>query len=213
MAALRTCSQLYEDASTILYEENTFRYECHADEEGNLRKITDAFYHKSLVRVKHISVDFIQINNSLTARCVASVLRKLLEIGCSLKTFTLRFFVLSYLRPSHIDDLFPYLRNSDNVRSLDKLDGMTDILKDSKAPRVHQRIVVSVSGIMESDYKAIEGFVNSVPATTGWTAALRDCTTKSYSLAKDEPWYLQHFVNYCRTWYLVPTNSPGNTSH
>lgn len=200
---LRTCSQLYEEASTILYEENTFAYRAEACAYGS-HHFASFIYHKDLTRIKHLWLEIYETDTQITAKCVSSMLRHTLRIGCSLTTLELRFRFRShrYIAPVFGCPPPPLSAYHDRSRFLDHLRGKFSIIQDICALKVQQSITVFVFTGEESDGEEMGGFVDAVAATTGWKKELQDHTTRT--IDSDEKRYTQCFW----TWVLRARKQP-----
>ena len=177
---LRACSKIYEEGSTVLYEENRFQITGYADEYGALDLVPNVLYHKNLARIKHLSLELVQTYkycHKITPECVALMLRYVERTGCSLKTLWFNFLLecpwdFAQLKLNHLR--YP-------PRRLDTLDGTLSLLHDHKVLNVHRGIGIVLRTDDESDATRFGGFVESVAEATGWTAFLLRHLTVDYS--------------------------------
>lgn len=166
---LRVSRAVHEEASAILYEENTFQYHCQADGDGALAPFEDGHSKSFSAKMKHTDLYCHQKETRLTSECVSTLLERLNTLGCSLKTLRLTFVLKRPWRSSAArqDALSRSVLHSAFERYR--------ILNSLQALHVQQKIEMHLTTEMEEDGRGFEFLVNAAARRLGWKAELRSC--------------------------------------
>ena len=93
LAILRTCRSIYEEASKVLYAENTVFLQCRWDVQGECRAFDHLPPTSNFKGIKHLELEIYRWYRSsyLLPVYLKSTLKHLETIGCSLRTLRLKF--------------------------------------------------------------------------------------------------------------------------
>ena len=157
-AILRTARKIYEEASAILYEENTFTFDCEASSWGRRRYwCTDQIPRASLKRCQHMAIEFCQLDSYLHTNGILSIIKDLRELDCNLKTVLLEFlFVNAHGFPVH------------GGRTGDRIARRFEIVAAIRSLSVSQQIVIRVITDRAAEGQEFQILTDSVVADLGW---------------------------------------------
>lgn len=163
LAILRTCRMIYEEASKILYENNTFRYECRWNDQGVCRTFGYLPNIPKLKSIKHLQLDIYRFIGSsyILPVNIESTLKSIKAFGFSLSTLRLNFTptyrkVLP-LEPSEFQT---------EVKVMEK------IVNQLCRIRIRKKIEIEFAAWPEwkADSEQISGFIDAIVAKKNWVS-------------------------------------------
>ena len=162
-AILRTCRLIYEEASEILYENNTFCFECRWNGQGVCRTFGYLWNNPNLKSIKHLQLDIYRFYRSsyILPVKIESTLKSIKAFGCSLSTLRLNFTptyrTVLPLEPRafHID-----------VKVMEK------IVYQLCRIRINKTIEIEFAARPEwkADSEQISGFIDAIVAKKKWVS-------------------------------------------
>lgn len=203
MRILETCSQLYEEASTVFYGENTTGYQCLIEREGAWRPIESCLSQRNLARIRHVEIAIYPWKIEYTAKALFSMLRYLLRTGCALRTLKLGFFI------SNLENMGngPAKTTRNHLASGGWRRGRASAVDRLCALKVQQRVEVFLSTGNIHDGDEFRDFVDGVAVSRGWSVELLKYEVHKIPLTKAGQIKAIRTL-YEWTWILLPTNKP-----
>ena len=169
-AILHTCRTIYEEASIVLYRENTFCFTCRWKYSGECRTFDQLPSNSNFKYVKHLELD---IYRSFNSSCfflpnIQSTLKYIETTGCSLSTLRLNFI-----------PTFRKLLLKGSIRPSTKTEAMEKMAYQLCRIRVTQRIDIEFTSCLkpkrEADCEKVEEFVDTI-------AENKDCESISCTM-------------------------------
>ena len=194
MRIFETCSQLYEEASTIFYAENTIGYQCLIDDTGAWKPVESCLPQKNLARIRHVQLAIYPWKLAFTGKALSLMLGYLLRTGCSLQTLKLRFYISNTEDPKKRSDLAAGKWRRGRRGAIDRLCAL----------KVQQTVEVFVTTGNVHDGDEFEDFLDVVAAIRGWKVELRKHEVHKDPYLAGVGHLKDHDTLHEWTWLLLP---------